>query len=197
MALKRLLEYGKIPVKDSNFSNFTDWFDYRSLSSYSDLKWCSHYLCSQTKAFAWKYPMMKKLKASSEFHVNHLTLQNCESKFKSHISKELIHKISTNLRNFLLIFALIFANSKKLAFHRHLFSQIRPKCLFCVYWFSPKFCTHIVLRKWWNLQNSLWFLRCGKIFHRIFKVQTIESILSSCIWRKDDQSLHCQKQITV
>ena len=53
--------------------------------------------CSQKNSFPVKLPLMKTLKSS--FHVNHLLkLQICEPKLKPYISRELLHKKSTNSR---------------------------------------------------------------------------------------------------
>ena len=70
-------------------------------------------------------------KANSEFYRNHiLTLQIRKSKSRPYVSKELAYK---HIRCLLIPEILLFINfvcPEKLAFHEHLFSQIRQKYLF-------------------------------------------------------------------
>ena len=115
------------------------------------------------KSLSWK-----NWKASSELQVNYLlTLQICKPKLKSYVSKELLHKISTNLRTFCVCY---FSQDPKNWLFANI-SQIGQKHLFRVQLFfanQPKkksSSAQIISRKWQKFANSRRFLQCGKIPH--------------------------------
>ena len=123
--------HGKMLVKKSKFNKFKSCIKFIFSFSYSDLKWCNLYIYSHVNIFAGKLFWWKNGKTCLEILIiifPHCISANPNSKLPSQkcsYTRYLTREILS-----------IFAFSKKLAFRKDLFSEIRQRYLFYIRSFS-------------------------------------------------------------